>query len=111
MPNHVNKEYVINIIKKINYPGNLDLIERIEWLDVSGRNVKIILNSDLTSDTEKLTKLWQSLIEKDGKIEGCSVIHTRHSAPNLKKNISEKNTQFLNKYDLSHLGKIIFIAS
>ena len=60
----------------------------------------------MTSDTEKLTKLWQSLIEKDGKIEGCSVIHTRHSAPNLK-----KNTQFLNKYDLSHLGKIIFIAS
>jgi ATP-binding protein involved in chromosome partitioning len=106
MPNHVNKEYVINIIKKINYPGNLDLIERIEWLDVSERNVKIILNSDLTSDTEKLTKLWQSHIEKDGKIEGCSVIHTRHSAPNLK-----KNTQFLNKYDLSHLGKIIFIAS
>ena len=106
MPDHVNKEYVIDIIKKINYPGNLDLIERIEWLDVSGRDVKIILNSELTSDTEKLTKLWQSLIEKDGKIEGCSVIHTRHSAPNLK-----KNTQFLNKYDLSHLGKIIFIAS
>ena len=106
MPDHVNKEYVIDIIKKINYPGNLDLIERIEWLDVSGRNVKIILNSELTSDTEKLTKLWQSLIEKDGKIESCSVIHTRHSAPNLK-----KNTQFLNKYDLSHLGKIIFIAS
>ena len=25
--------------------------------------------------------------------------------------MSEKNTQFLNKYDLSHLGKIIFIAS
>ena len=111
MPDIVNKEYVINIIKKINYPGNLELIDRIEYLDVSGRNVKIILNSELTSNTEKITNLWQSLIEKDGKIEGFSVIHTRHSAPKLKKNISEKNSQFLNKYDLSHLGKIIFIAS
>ena len=85
MSDHVNKEYVIGIIKNINYPGNLDLIEKIEWLEVSGRNVRIILNSKLTSNTEKLTKLWQSLIEKDGKIEGCSIIHTRHSAPNLKK--------------------------
>ena len=111
MPDLVNKEYVINIIKKVNDPGNLDLLDRIEYLDVSGRNVKIIVNSEFTSKTEKLTNLWQSLIEKDSKIEDCSVIHTRHSTPNLKKNMSEKNTQFLNKYDLSHLGKIIFIAS
>ncbi len=111
MPDLVNKEYVVNIIKKINLPGNLDLIDRIEYLDVSGRTVKIIVNSELTSNTEKLTKLWQSLIKKDGKFEGCSVIHTKHSAPNLEKKMSEKNTQFLNKYDLSHLGKIIFVAS
>ena len=92
----MNKEYVIDIIKEINYPGNLDLIDRIEYLDVSGGNVKIILNSELTINTEKLTELWQSLIKEDGKIESCSVIHTRHSAPNLKKNMSVKDTQFLN---------------
>ena len=32
-------------------------------------------------------------------------------SPNLKKNMSQKNDPFLNKFDLSHLGKIIFVAS
>ena len=107
----INKEYVINIINKIDYPGNIDLCNKIEYVHVSKDVVKIIVNSELNSNTEKLKDLWQSIVEKDSKIKSCSVIHTKHSAPNIKKNVSAKNSQFLNKFDLSHLGKIIFIAS
>ncbi len=111
MSHFINKEYILNIIKKIDYPGNIDLTEKIESINVYEHNVKIIVNSEFTSSTEKLTHLWQSLIEKDNKIKSCSVIYTRHRTPNLKQNMPSKNQQFLNKFNLSHLGKIIFIAS
>ena len=65
----VNKEYILNIIKKIDYPGNLDLIEKIESINVSEQAVKIIVNSEFTSNTEKLTRLWQSIIEKIVKLQ------------------------------------------
>ena len=107
----VNKEYILDIIKKIEDPRNFDLTEKIESINVSKQEVKIIVNSELTSGTEKLTHLWQSMIEKDNKITSCSVIYTRHRTPNPKQNIPSKNQQFLNKFDLSHLGKILFIAS
>ena len=111
MSHFVNKEYILNIIKKIEHPGNFDLAEKIESVNVSEQRVKIIVNSELTSNTEKLTHLWQSLIEKDNKITSCSIIYTTHSTPNLKQNMHSKNQQFLNKFNLSHLGKILFIAS
>ena len=111
MSHVVNEEYIINIIKKIEYPGNFDLTEKIESIHVSEQKVKIILNSEFTSNTEKLTHLWQSIIEKDKKITKCSVIYTTHKTPNLKQNMPSKNQQFLNKFELSHLGKILFIAS
>ena len=60
---------------------------------------------------KNITCLWQSLIEKDSKIKDCSVIFTKHTAPALRKDTASKDNLFLNKYDLSHLGKIIFIAS
>ncbi|MDC3017634.1 Mrp/NBP35 family ATP-binding protein [Paracoccaceae bacterium] len=107
----VNKEYILNIIKKIDYPGNFDLTEKIESINVSEQKVKIIVNSEFTSNTEKLTHIWQSMIEKDNKITNCSVIYTTHRTPSLKQNLPSKNPQFLNKFDLSHLGKILFIAS
>ena len=111
MSHLVNKEYILNIINKIDYPGNSDLTEKIESIIFSEQNVKIIVNSEFTSNTEKLTHLWQSVIEKDSKITSCSVIYTAHKTPNLKKNMPSKNQQFSNKFDLSHLGKILFIAS
>jgi ATP-binding protein involved in chromosome partitioning len=83
----------------------------IEDINISQQVVKIIVNSELTSVVENITRLWQSSIEKDSHIKSCSVIYTKHSAPNLKKNAPLKNDPFLNKFDLSHLGKIIFIAS
>ena len=107
----VNKEYIFNIIKKIEYPGNFNLTEKIESINVSEQKVKIIVNSEFTSSTEKLTHLWQSVIEKDRKITSCSVIYTTHKTPPLKKNMPSKNQQLSNKFDLSHLGKILFIAS
>ncbi len=111
MPQFVNREYILNIINRIEYPGNFDLTKKIESIIVSEEKVKIIVNSEFTSSTEKLTQLWQSMIEKDSKITTCSVIHTIHRTPNLKQNMPSKNQQFLNKFDLSHLGKILFIAS
>ncbi len=111
MSHFVNKEYILKIIKKIEHPGNFALTEKIESIDISEQKVKIIVNSEFTSDTEKLTLLWQSMIEKDNKITSCSIIYTRHRTPNLKQNMPSKNQQFLNKFDLSHLGKILFIAS
>jgi ATP-binding protein involved in chromosome partitioning len=83
----------------------------IENITVFEQTVKIIVNSELTGDVKNITGHWQSLIEKDSKIKACSVIFTKHTAPALKKDIASKNDSFLNKYDLSHLGKIIFIAS
>ena len=87
MSHLVNKEYILNIINNIDYPGNFDLTEKIESINVSEKNVKIILNSEVTSNTEKLALLWQSIIEKDSKITSCSVIYTTHKTPNLKKNM------------------------
>ena len=107
----INKQYIIDIISQIDHPGNNNLAKRIENINVFEQSVKIILNSELTSKTENITKLWQSFIEKDSKIKSCSVIYTKHSVPNLKKNIASKNEQPFKKFDLSHLGKIIFIAS
>ena len=111
MPNKINKDYILNIIKQIDHPQNSDLIQMIENITVFEQRVKIIVNSELTEDTKNITSLWQSFIEKDSKIEDCSVIFTKHTAPALKEDMASKNDSFLNKYDLSHLGKIIFIAS
>ena len=107
----INKDYVLRIIKQIDHPQNSDLIQMIENINVSEQAVKIIVNSELTSALESVAGLWQSLIEKDSKIESCSVIFTKHSPPNLRKNMPQKSDPFRNKFDLSHLGKIIFIAS
>ena len=107
----INKQYIIDIINQIDHPGNSDLAKMIEHINVSEQSVKIILNSELTSKTKNITDLWQSFIEKESKIKSCSIIYTKHSVPNLKKNIASKNEQPFKKFDLSHLGKIIFIAS
>ena len=111
MPSKINKEYILNIIKQIDHPQNSGLIQTIENITVFEQRVKIIVNSELTEDTKNITGLWQSFIEKDIKIKDCSVIFTKHTAPAFKKDMNSKNDSFLNKYDLSHLGKIIFIAS
>ena len=95
MSHLVNKEYILNIINKIDYPGNSDLTEKIESINFSEQNVKIIVNTEFTSSTEKLTRLWQSIIEKDSKITSCSVIYTAHKTPNLKKKYAfKKSTVF-----------------
>ena len=111
MSDLVNKEYVLSIISGIDFPGNSDLTRMIEHIDVTEKRVKIILNSELTSQTETLTDQWQSFIEKDRKIESCSVIFTKHKLSSSKKEMPSKNEQFSKKFDLSHLGKIIFVAS
>ena len=36
----VNKEYILNIIKKIDYPGNFDLTEKIRSINVSEQKLK-----------------------------------------------------------------------
>ena len=107
----MNKDYVLSIIRQIDNPINVDLLQMIETIDVSEQTVKIIINSELNSTVQNTTSLWKALIEKDSNIKSCSIIFTKHSAPNLKKNMLKKNEPFLNKFDLSHLGKIIFVAS
>ena len=106
-----NKEYVLSKISKIDFPGNSDLIRLIEHIDVTEKSVKIIINSELTSKTENITNQWQSFIKKDKKIQSCSVIYTKHNLSNSKKDMDSQNEQVSNKFDLSHLGKIIFVAS
>ena len=106
-----NKEYVLSKISKIDFPGNSDLIRLIEHIDVTEKSVKIIINSELTSQTENITNQWQSFIKKDKRIQSCSVIYTKHNLSNSKKDMDSKNEQVSNKFDLSHLGKIIFVAS
>ena len=80
-----NKEYVLKIISRIDIPGNSDLIRLIEHIDVTEKSVKIIINSELTSQTETITNEWQSFIKKDKKIQSCSVIYTKHNLSNSKK--------------------------
>tara|TARA_B100001057_G_scaffold493744_1_gene588890 strand:+ start:43 stop:1095 length:1053 start_codon:yes stop_codon:yes gene_type:complete len=111
MPESMNKDYVLSIIKEIDHPRNSDLIQLIENIYVSEQTVKIIVNSEFNKTVEDIAGLWQSLVKKDSKIKSCSVIFTKHNAPNLKRNMPPKNDPSLNKFDLSHLGKIIFIAS
>ncbi len=111
MPDLVNKEYVLSIINQIDFPGSSDLRQMIEYIDVSEKGVKIIVNSEPTREKENITNQWQSFIETDSKIKSCSVIYTKNSPPNLKKDMSTKNRYTPNKFDLSHLGKIIFVAS
>ena len=57
-----NKEYVLSIISRIDSPGNSDLISLIEHIDVSENSVKIIINSELTSQTEIITNQWQTFV-------------------------------------------------
>ena len=111
MPNPPNKEYILNIIEQIDHPQNIDVIKMIEHIDISEKTVKIIVNSELTGVVEKIIGLWQSLIEEDSEIKSCTIICTKHNAPSFKENMPPKNDPSLNKFDLSHLGKIIFIAS
>ena len=94
IPETMNKDYFLSIIKQIDHPQNGHLIEMIEDIHFSEQKVKIIVNSELTSAVENITSLWQSLIEKDSKIKSCSVIFTKHSASNLKKKMFQKNTLF-----------------
>ena len=58
MSHVVNKEYILNILKKIESPGNFDLTEKIETINVSEQRAEIIVNTEFTSETEKLTHLW-----------------------------------------------------
>ena len=37
----MNKEYILNIINKIDYPGNSDLTEKIESINFSEQDIKI----------------------------------------------------------------------
>ena len=55
-----NKEYVLSIISRIDFPGNSDLIRLIEHIDVTEKSVKIIINSELTSQNKMITDQWQS---------------------------------------------------
>ena len=106
-----NKEHVLSIISRIDFPGNSDLIRLIEHIDVTEKSVKIIINSEMTRQNKMITDQWQRFIEKDSKIESCSVIYTKHNSPNLKKDVPSVDVNLVNKFDLSHLGKIIFVAS
>ena len=106
-----NKEYVLSIISRIDFPGNSDLIRLIEHIDVTEKSVKIIINSELTRQNKMITDQWLHCIERDSKIESCSVIYTKHNSPTLKKDVPSVNTNLMNKLDLSHLGKIILVAS
>ena len=94
-----NKENVLSIISRIDFPGNSDLIRLIEHIDVTEKSVKIIINSELTSQTETITDQWKSFIKKDKKIQSCSVIYTKHNLPNSKKDMDSKNKQVSNKFD------------
>ena len=87
----MNKDYVLSIIRQIDNPANSDLLQMIESIDVSEQTVKIIIKSELNSAVENTTSLWKTLIEKDSRIKSCSIIFTKHSAPNLKKNLSQKH--------------------
>ena len=87
----MNKDYILSIIKQIDHPQNSGFIQMIENITVFKQTVKIIVNSDLTSVVEKIIGLWQSLIEKDSEIKSCTIICTKHRAPNLKENIPQKN--------------------
>ena len=111
MPDQVNKEYVLNIISGIDFPGNSDLTRMIEHIDVTEKSVKIIVNSELTNQTETITDRWRFFIEKDKKIETCSVIYTNHIVTNSKKELPSKNDQFSNKFDLSILALSTTISS
>ena len=103
----MNKDYVLSIIRQIDHPLSNDLRQKITNIDVSDRTVKIIVNSELNRALENTTSLWKSLIEKESTIKSCSIIFTKHSAPNLKENMPQRNDPLLSKFDLSHLGKII----
>ena len=94
-----NKEYVFSIISGIDFPGNSDLIRKIEYIDVTEKTVKVIVNSELTSQTEIITDQWQSFIEKDKNIESCSIIYTNHRVSTSKKEMPSKTEKFSNKYD------------
>ena len=112
MSDLITKPYVLSIIGHIDSPGNVALINMIESMYISEQSVKIIVTSELTPKTQKLTNLWKSLIESDEKIKSCTIIYTKHSKPDRQSDMpSKKNQQFSNKFDLSHLGKIIFVAS
>ena len=86
----MNKDYVLSIIRQIDNPINSNLLQMIETIDVSEQKVKIIINSELNSAVQDTTSLWKDLIEKDINIKSCSIIFTKHSAPNLKKKYTSK---------------------
>ena len=106
-----NKEYVLSIISRIDFPENSNLIRLIEHIDVIEKSVKIIINSEMTRQNKMITDQWLHFLERDSKIDSCSVIYTKHNSPTLKKNVPSVNENLMNKFDLSHLGKIIFVAS
>ena len=64
-----NKEYVLSIISRIDFPGNSDLIRLIEHIDVTEKSVKIIINSEMKSRNKMITDQWQRFIERDNKLE------------------------------------------
>ena len=109
-PGPLSKDYVLNILNDKDRSKHSYLIKMIEHIDISQQTVKIVIGSELTSETKKATDLWQSLLEKDIQIKKCLIIHTTHKTKSKKDFISQKDQSF-NKYDLSHLGKIIFVAS
>ena len=106
-----NKEYVLSIISRIDFPGNNDLIGLIEHIDVTEKSVKIIINSEMKRQNKMITDQWRRFIERDSLLEKCSIIYTKHSSPSFKKDVPSVNANLVNKFDLSHLGKIIFVAS
>lgn len=107
----VSKNYIVHLINNIDNKNQSGLTKFIENITISRENVTIIIKSKLTSENKKIADTWKSSLEKDKKISQCSIIFTEHNAPSPREKHSHENSQFSNKYDLSHLGKIIFIAS
>ena len=109
-----NKDDILVFLQQLDRKRKGSLASNIESINISNGVVQIVLNVENKekSKYEETIKAWENEIIKLEGVEDLKIILTSHKkADDQSQEIPSINKQVGEKYNLSHLGKIIAIAS
>jgi len=109
-----NKDDILEFLQQLDRKRKGSFASNIESINISNGVVQIVLNVENKekSKYEETIKAWENEIIKLEGVEDLKIILTSHKkADDQSQEIPSINKQVGEKYNLSHLGKIIAIAS
>ncbi len=109
-----SKDDILEFLQQLDRKNNSSLVSNIESINISNGIVQIVVSAGNKekSEYEEIIKTWESEVIKLEGVKDLKIILTSHKkAENQSQEIPSNNNQVSEKYNLSHLGKIIAIAS